>query len=249
MMIQVRGLKKSFNGQEVLRGVDLAIGEGELVAVIGGSGGGKSVFLRHIIGLLRPDAGSISMDGVDITGLSERELDRMREKLGVLFQGGALFDSLTVFQNIAFPLREKTKLDGEEVRQRVLKALEDVGLRGSGNKYPAELSGGMKKRVALARALITEPAVVLFDEPTTGLDPIILNNIHRLIKDTHRKYGYTGIIVSHEIPEIFDIADKVAVMHGGVIAEVGTPGEIKDSQNPVVREFITGGRHRERKET
>jgi phospholipid/cholesterol/gamma-HCH transport system ATP-binding protein len=248
MMIQIKGLKKSFNGQEVLRGVDLAIGEGELVAVIGGSGGGKSVFLKHIIGLLRPDAGSISMDGVDITGLSERELDRMREKLGVLFQGGALFDSLTVFQNIAFPLREKTKLKAEEIRERVLKALEDVGLRGSGNKYPAELSGGMKKRVALARALITEPAVVLFDEPTTGLDPIILNNIHRLIRETHRKYSYTGIIVSHEIPEIFDISDKVAVMHAGVIAEVGTPQEIRNSQNPVVREFITGGRHLERKE-
>jgi phospholipid/cholesterol/gamma-HCH transport system ATP-binding protein len=243
MMIQVRGLHKNFHGQEVLRGVDLAIGEGELVAVIGRSGGGKSVFLKHLIGLLRPDAGSITMDGVDITTLSERELDRMREKLGVLFQGGALFDSLTVFQNIAFPLRERTKLDAVEIRERVLKALEDVGLRGSGNKYPAELSGGMRKRVALARALITEPAVVLFDEPTTGLDPIILNNIHRLIGDTHRKYGYTGLIVSHEIPEIFDISDKVAVLHSGVIAEVGTPQEIRDSRNPVVREFITGGRH------
>lgn len=231
------------NGQEVLRGVDLTVGEGELVAVIGRSGGGKSVFLKHIIGLLRPDSGSIAIDGVDITRLRESELDRIRDKLGVLFQGGALFDSLSVYQNIAFPLREKTKLHDKEIRERVLKALEDVGLRGSGRKYPAELSGGMKKRVALARTLITEPAVVLFDEPTTGLDPIILNNIHRLIRETHKKYGYTGLIVSHEIPEIFDIADKVAMLHEGVIAETGTPGEIQNSTNPVVREFITGGRH------
>lgn len=231
------------NGQEVLRGLDLTVGEGELVAVIGRSGGGKSVFLKHIIGLLRPDSGSIAIDGVDITRLRESELDRIRNKLGVLFQGGALFDSLSVYQNIAFPLREKTRLHDKEIRDRVLKALEDVGLRGSGRKYPAELSGGMKKRVALARTLITEPAVVLFDEPTTGLDPIILNNIHRLIRETHEKYGYTGLIVSHEIPEIFDISDKVAMLHEGVIAEMGTPGEIQNSSNPVVREFITGGRH------
>jgi phospholipid/cholesterol/gamma-HCH transport system ATP-binding protein len=243
MMIQVSGLKKSLNGQEVLRGLDLTIGEGELVAVIGRSGGGKSVFLKHIIGLLRPDSGSIAIDGVDITRLRESELDRIRDKLGVLFQGGALFDSLSVYQNIAFPLREKTRLHDKEIRDRVLKALEDVGLRGSGRKYPAELSGGMKKRVALARTLITEPAVVLFDEPTTGLDPIILNNIHRLIKETHKKYGYTGLIVSHEIPEIFDITDKVAMLHEGIIVEMGTPGEIQNSSNPVVREFITGGRH------
>lgn len=243
MMIQVSGLRKSLNGQEVLRGLDLTIGEGELVAVIGRSGGGKSVFLKHIIGLLRPDSGSIAIDGVDITRLRESELDRIRDKLGVLFQGGALFDSLSVYQNIAFPLREKTRLHDKEIRDRVLKALEDVGLRGSGRKYPAELSGGMKKRVALARTLITEPAVVLFDEPTTGLDPIILNNIHRLIKETHKKYGYTGLIVSHEIPEIFDITDKVAMLHEGVIVEMGTPGEIQNSSNPVVREFITGGRH------
>jgi phospholipid/cholesterol/gamma-HCH transport system ATP-binding protein len=243
MMIQVSGLRKSLNGQEVLKGLDLTIGEGELVAVIGRSGGGKSVFLKHIIGLLRPDSGSIAIDGVDITRLRESELDRIRDKLGVLFQGGALFDSLSVYQNIAFPLREKTRLHDKEIRDRVLKALEDVGLRGSGRKYPAELSGGMKKRVALARTLITEPAVVLFDEPTTGLDPIILNNIHRLIKETHKKYGYTGLIVSHEIPEIFDITDKVAMLHEGIIVEMGTPGEIQNSSNPVVREFITGGRH------
>lgn len=241
-MIEVKELEKSFNGQRVLKGVNLTIGERELVAVIGRSGIGKSVLLRHMIGLVRPDRGSIMIDGTDICTLGEREMDHMREKFGVLFQGGALFDSLTVFQNIAFPLREKTRLSGEEVRARVLQALEDVGLSGVGLKYPAELSGGMRKRVALARALVTEPLVVLFDEPTTGLDPVIVNAIHGLIKSTHSKFGYTGIIISHEIPEIFDIADKIAMLHDGVIVEVGTPEEIQRSTNPVVRHFITGGK-------
>ena len=244
-MIKVEGLEKSFDGQRVLNGLDLTVGEGELVAVIGSSGGGKSVLLKHIIGLLRPDRGSILIDGDDITRLRGRELDEVRQRLGVLFQGGALFDSLTVYQNIAFPLREKTELPEDEIRSRVLRALEDVGLTGSGRKYPAELSGGMKKRAALARALITEPTIVLFDEPTTGLDPIILNSIHRLIKETHRRYGYTGLLVSHEIPEIYDIADTIAMIHDGAIVETGTPGEIKGSPNPVVRNFITGGREGE----
>jgi phospholipid/cholesterol/gamma-HCH transport system ATP-binding protein len=241
-MIEVRGLKKSFGQQEVLRGVDLSIGEMELVAVIGKSGGGKSVFLRHIIGLLRPDEGTISINGTDICCLRGKELDGMREHFGVLFQGGALFDSLTVFQNVAFPLREKTRMSDAEIGERVMHALRDVELESVENKFPAELSGGMKKRVALARALITEPRVVLFDEPTTGLDPIIVNSIHRLIKDTHRKYEYTGIIISHEIPAIFDIADRIAMMHEGAIVETGTTEQIKASANPVVREFITGGR-------
>lgn len=241
-MIEVIGLKKSFDGQKVLKGVDIAIGDNELVAVIGKSGGGKSVFLKHIIGILKPDEGSIFINGTDVTKLEGKKLDKVRENFGVLFQGGALFDSLTVFQNIAFPLREKTGLGEGEIRQRVLQALEDVGLKDMGRKYPAELSGGMKKRAALARALITEPRIVLFDEPTTGLDPIIVNSIHTLIIDTHRKYGYTGLIISHEIPEIFDIADKVAMMHDGVILEAGTVKEIKASCNSVVREFVSGGR-------
>jgi phospholipid/cholesterol/gamma-HCH transport system ATP-binding protein len=180
------------------------------------------------------------VDGTDITKLDEKGLDEIREKLGVLFQGGALFDSLTVFGNVAFPLKEKTKLSKEEIRERVKQALEDVGLRGIESKYPAELSGGMKKRVALARALIKEPRIVLFDEPTTGLDPVIASSIHRLITTTHQKYGYTGIIISHEIPEIFEITDRVAMLYDGVIVETGTPEEIKNSSNPAVRQFITG---------
>ena len=239
-MIEIRDLAKAFNEQVVFSGLNLTIADHELIAIIGRSGEGKSVLLKHIIGLLRPDSGSVMIDEMDIAAMSGRELDAMRSKFGVVFQGSALFDSLTVFQNIAFPLREKTKLGREEIRSRVIEGLEDVGLKGVGRKYPAELSGGMKKRVALARALITEPSVVLFDEPTTGLDPIILNSIHRLIKSTHRKYRFTGIMISHEIPEIFDIADRVAMLHKGKIVEVGTPDEIRNSQNPVVRQFVTG---------
>lgn len=239
-MIEVKGVEKSFDGQKVLNGVNLTIADRDVTAIIGKSGGGKSVFLKHLIGLLKPDSGNILIDGEDITRLSGRELDKVREKLGVLFQGGALFDSFTVYENVAFPLKEKTKLGRKDIQERVLQALEDVGLRGMEKKYPAEISGGMKKRVALARALITEPTVVLFDEPTTGLDPIILHSIHKLIIMTHKKYGFTGIIISHEIPEIFEVADRVAMLHNGIIVEVGTPEEIKNSSNPLVRQFITG---------
>ncbi len=239
-MIEIIDLHKSFNGQKVLNGVNLKIAEKEVVTIMGMSGCGKSVLIKHIIGLLMPDKGSISIEGVDITRLDTKELDKIRERLGVLFQGGALFDSLTVYGNIAFPLREKTKLSKGEIRDRVMNALEDVGLKGMGKKYPGELSGGMKKRVAVARALISEPAIVLFDEPTTGLDPIIASSIHVLIKSTHKKYGYTGVVISHEVPKIFEITDKVAMLHNGIIIEVGTPEEIQNSTNLIVRQFITG---------
>jgi len=239
-MIEIIDLHKSFNGQKVLNGVNLKIAEKEVVTIMGMSGCGKSVLIKHIIGLLMPDRGSISIEGVDITRLDTKELDKIRERLGVLFQGGALFDSLTVYGNIAFPLREKTKLSKGEIRDRVMNALEDVGLKGMGKKYPGELSGGMKKRVAVARALISEPAIVLFDEPTTGLDPIIASSIHVLIKSTHKKYGYTGVVISHEVPKIFEITDKVAMLHNGIIIEVGTPEEIQNSTNLIVRQFITG---------
>jgi phospholipid/cholesterol/gamma-HCH transport system ATP-binding protein len=239
-MIEIIGLTKSFGGQSVLKGVNLQIADNELTAVIGQSGGGKSVLIKHLIGLIKPDAGQILMEGVDITRVHRKELDKIRTKFGVVFQGGALFDSFTLYDNVAFPLREKTKLDKSQIKEKVMSALEDVGLKGMEAKYPAEISGGMKKRVALARALITEPSIVLFDEPTTGLDPIILHSIHRLIKKTHAKYGFTGLIISHEIPEIFDVADKVAMLHNGSIVESGTPPDVWNSQNPYVRQFITG---------
>lgn len=239
-MINIVGLQKSFGGQKVLSGVSLSISDKELIAIIGESGGGKSVLLRHLIGLLKPDRGKIVVEGEDITKVSGRELDGIRQKFGVVFQGGALFDSLTVCENIAFPLKEKTKLSRREIHERVEEALEDVGLRGMENKYPAEISGGMKKRVALARALITEPKIVLFDEPTTGLDPILLHAIHKLITDTHKKYGFTGVMISHDIPEIFHVVDRIAFLYKGTIEVVGTPKEIRASSDPVVRQFIKG---------
>ncbi|HKZ06944.1 MAG TPA: ABC transporter ATP-binding protein [Methylomirabilota bacterium] len=239
-MIQVTGLRRSFGAQAVLRGLDLEVGSGEILVVIGRSGGGKSVLLKHLVGLLRPDAGHILVDGVDITRLARSALDRIRERYGVVFQGGALFDSMSVYDNVAFPLREKTRLRGADIRQRVEEKLAQVGLEGMGEKNPAEISGGMRKRVAIARALVTEPEVVFFDEPTTGLDPILVNTIHHLIVELHRKFRFTAVVVSHEIPEIFRIADRVAMLHEGVIVDSGSPEAIQSSANPVVQQFIRG---------
>ncbi|MBN2653766.1 MAG: ABC transporter ATP-binding protein [Nitrospirae bacterium] len=240
-MIKIKELKKSFGKQQVLKGVNLEIASGELLAVIGMSGGGKSVLLKHLIGLLKPDSGEILINGRNIVSMNQEDLDEIRSMVGVLFQGGALFDSMTVYENVSFPLKEKTKMNREDIDVRALSALEDVGLSGMGHKYPAEISGGMRKRVGLARALISEPSVVLFDEPTTGLDPITLNSIHRLIKSTQKKHGFTGVIISHELPEIFDIADRVAVIHQGTIVQSGPSDEIRNSTDPLVQQFISGG--------
>jgi phospholipid/cholesterol/gamma-HCH transport system ATP-binding protein len=239
-MIQVVDVHRSFGRQQVLKGVNLRVAQGEIVAVIGRSGSGKSVMLRLLIGLLRPNRGQVIIEDTDITQLSGRRLDQIREHFGMLFQGGALFDSMTVFENVAFPLREKTKLSEAEITEQVQKMLESVGLGEMGYKFPAELSGGMKKRTALARALVTSPSIILFDEPTTGLDPILVHAIHQLIKDTHSAFGYTAVIVSHEIPEVFDIATRVAVLHEGKIIEEGTPEVILQSPNPVIQQFIAG---------
>jgi phospholipid/cholesterol/gamma-HCH transport system ATP-binding protein len=239
-VIKVEGLVKAFRSQRVLRGVDLDVPPGSITIVIGRSGGGKSVLLRHLLGLLVPDAGRIIVGGLEVTGLGRADFDRVRERYGVVFQGGALFDSLTCGQNVAFPLREKTRLSRAAIADRVERALDQVGLAGVGAKYPAEISGGMRKRVAIARALVTEPEIVFFDEPTTGLDPILVNTIHRLIQDLHRRRGFTAVMVSHEIPEIFEIADTVAMLHEGRIVEAGPPEAIQASLNPVVRRFIRG---------
>ncbi|PYN39061.1 MAG: ABC transporter ATP-binding protein [Candidatus Rokuibacteriota bacterium] len=231
---------KSFGRQAVLRGLDLEVATGSITVIIGRSGGGKSVLLRHLIGLLSPDGGRVLVDGAEITGLRGRALDEVRRRYGVVFQGGALFDSMTCAHNVAFPLREKLRLPGAEVARRVEAALAQVGLEGVERKYPAEVSGGMRKRVAIARALVTEPEIVFFDEPTTGLDPILVNTIHHLILNLHRKLRFTAVMVSHEIPEIFEIADTVAVLHEGRIVEVGPPAAIQASTNRVVRQFIRG---------
>jgi phospholipid/cholesterol/gamma-HCH transport system ATP-binding protein len=239
-MIQVIDVHRSFGGQQVLRGVNLRVHKGEILAIIGRSGSGKTVLLRLIIGLVRPNRGQILIEGTDITQLSGRRLDRVRERFGMLFQGGALFDSMTVFDNVAFPLREKTDLSSSEIAAQVQKMLENVGLGEMGYKFPAELSGGMKKRTALARALITNPSIILFDEPTTGLDPILGRAIHQLIQETHDAFEYTAVIVSHEIPEVFDIATRVAVVHEGRILAEGTPEMIVKSPDPFIQQFISG---------
>ncbi|MDP9145111.1 MAG: ABC transporter ATP-binding protein [Actinomycetota bacterium] len=239
-MIRIQRLHKRFGSQSVLRGIDLDIATGEVMVVIGRSGGGKSVLLKHLIGLLRPDAGTVAVDGTEITRLRGGELDRVRARYGVVFQGGALFDSMSVAENVAFPLREKSRLGHAEIRGRVEEKLEQVGLSDMGHKNPAEISGGMRKRVAIARALVTEPEIVFFDEPTTGLDPILVNTIHHLIVELHRKFRFTAVMVSHEIPEIFEIADRVAMLHEGVIVEVGSPEAVRASANPIVQQFIRG---------
>ena len=239
-MIEVQDLKKSFRGQAVLRGVSFTVPTGAITVIIGRSGGGKSVLLKHIIGLLRPDAGRVLVDGEEITRLRGDALDRVRRRYGVVFQGGALFDSLTCADNVAFPLREKTRLPARDMRARVESALAQVGLEGVGAKYPAEISGGMRKRVAIARALVTEPEIIFFDEPTTGLDPVLVNTIHRLILDLHARHKFTALIVSHEIPEIFEIASRVAMLGEGRIVEEGPPEAMQASANPIVRQFIRG---------
>jgi phospholipid/cholesterol/gamma-HCH transport system ATP-binding protein len=239
-MVEVRNLHKFFRGQHVLRGVDLQVARGEILVIIGRSGGGKSVLLKHLMGLLWPDKGGVIIDGVEISDLQGRALDQLRERFGVVFQGGALFDSLTVFENVAFPLREKSRLPEEAIREKTLSLLKQVGLGDMGHKYPAEVSGGMRKRVALARALTMDPEIILFDEPTTGLDPVMVNAIHRLILDLHQRIGFTAILVSHEIPEIFGIADRVAMLHEGRVIVAATPEAIQASGNPIVRQFITG---------
>ena len=239
-MIKVEGLRKSFHGQPVLRGVDLEVPAGSITVIIGRSGGGKSVFLKHLLGLLRPDSGRIEVGGVDLAALRGRALDEVRKRYGVVFQGGALFDSMTCRENVAFPLREKTRLARTEIATKVDTALERVGLAGIGGKYPEEVSGGMRKRVAIARALVTEPEIVFFDEPTTGLDPVLVNTIHQLILELHRRSKFTAVMVSHEIPEVFDIGDRIAMLHEGRIVEIGPPEVIQNSQNPVVRQFIRG---------
>ncbi|HEY3347626.1 MAG TPA: ATP-binding cassette domain-containing protein [Nitrospirota bacterium] len=239
-MIQVLGLHKSFEGQQVLRGVDFSVNTGEVFAVIGGSGQGKSVLLKHLLGLLKPDSGQVLVDGEDISQLAGPALYRLRDRFGYLFQGGALFDSLTLFDNVAFPLREKTKLSRRDVRDRVEEELAKVGLSGMGHKYPAEVSGGMKKRAAFARVLVMRPQIVLFDEPTTGLDPVLVDSVHKLILWGKNAYGFTAVIVTHEIPEIFSVADRIGMLSGGVMLEVGTPDEIQNSKIPEIYRFVRG---------
>jgi phospholipid/cholesterol/gamma-HCH transport system ATP-binding protein len=237
-MIKIDGLYKLFDGKDVLRGVSLWVRKGEVIALIGGSGSGKSVFLKHVVGLMKPDRGRVIVDGMDMSTLRGQDLTSLRDRLGFLFQGGALFDSMTVFENVAFPLKEKTKLNDELIRERVFNELEHVGLSGSEYKYPSQISGGMVKRAALARALVMDPEIMLFDEPTTGLDPVIGAAILNLIDSCHKRLSFTGIIVTHEIPKVFDIVDRVAMLHEGIIWADDTPEKLMSSSEPIVRAFV-----------
>lgn len=239
-MIQLISLHKSFGKQKVLNGLDLEIEDGKTTVIIGRSGGGKSVLLKHIIGLMRPDSGEVLIDGTDITKLGEGALNDIRKRFGMLFQEAALFDSMTVGENVAFPLREHTRMKEEEIRQTVADRLCSVGLRGVEEKMPSELSGGMRKRVGLARAIAMQPRIVLFDEPTTGLDPVMTEAINRLIVETQKSFHLTCIVISHDIRSIFEIGDRIAMLYEGEIIEYGTPDELRASQNPVVVQFLAG---------
>ncbi len=240
VMISLRGISKAFGANRVLDALDLEMARGETTVVIGGSGTGKSVLLKHIIGLLRPDAGDVVVGGVSVPALRGRELKDFRKGFGMLFQGAALFDSLTVLENVAFGLREHQHLPEGEVRERVRAKLELVGLRDVEGLWPAELSGGMKKRVALARALAMEPGILLYDEPTTGLDPIRADAINELIIELRGRLGVTGVAITHDMTSAYKIADRIAMLYKGKIIAVGTPQEIRESADPVVRQFISG---------
>ena len=237
-MIEVIDLHKSLNGVPVLKGINFKVEKGEILALIGKSGHGKSVLLKHIVGIMKPDRGNILIDGEDITKSRGTALERLRRRSGFLFQGGALFDSINVFENVAVPLREKTHMEKEKIREKVLQELGQVGLSGVENKYPAELSGGMKKRVALARCLCTDPEIMLFDEPTTGLDLVTARSINNLIKETHDRIRFTGVMITHDINQILSIVQKVAVLDAGTIEFTGTPGEIRTTNDPMVRQFF-----------
>jgi phospholipid/cholesterol/gamma-HCH transport system ATP-binding protein len=240
-MIRLEDIHKSFDGTRVLKGISFEVKKGEILALIGRSGYGKSVLLKHVAGLMRPDKGRVLVDGMDICALKGRRLSELRARLGFLFQSGALFDSMTIFDNVAFPLREKARMGEEELRGRVNSQLEQVGLTGSEDKFPSQISGGMVKRASLARALIEQPEIMLFDEPTTGLDPITGRTILNLIQSCHRNLKFTGIIVTHEIPRVLEIVDKVAMLHEGVVVFLGTPEEIVNSEDPLVKPFLCAG--------
>jgi len=242
IVIRVKDVYKSFGRQKVLNGINLAVERGEITVIIGKSGSGKSVLMKHLIGLIKPDRGEILVDGVDITRLGESQLNEVRKRFGMLFQEAALFDSMTVEENVAFPIREHRRFSDGEVGRLVDEKLRQVGLSGVNEKMPSELSGGMKKRVGLARALALDPEIVLFDEPTSALDPVISLTIEDLIKKTQMRLKKTYVVISHDILGMFRIADKVAMLCDGQIVAFGTPDEVRRSDLPAVKEFLEATR-------
>ena len=239
-MIEVRDLKKRFGTQTILDGINLRIETGESVVIIGRSGGGKSVLLKHLIGLLKPDAGQVLIDGQDIVPLNERQLLPVRSKFGMLFQSAALFDSLTVAENVGFAFRRNRNMPEAEIKERVTHALEVVELPGTEEKRPSELSGGMRKRVGLARAIVYQPQIVLYDEPTTGLDPIVSDSIDHLILRVRDHYKVTTVVVTHDMRSARRVGQRILMLHNKKIYTAGTPDEIFGSQDPIVRQFVEG---------
>src|SRR3989441_3716098 len=242
-MIALRSLRKTIEQQNILRGVDLEISSGETLAIIGRSGGGKSVLLKHLVGLMEPDAGEIWIEGQNIIGLNERQLGTIRKKVGILFQGGALFDSMTVEENIAFPLREAGERDPNVLRAKVNEMLDVMEMEGEQAKMPVSLSGGMKKRVGLARSIIRRPSCVLYDEPTSGLDPVVADSINRLIRRLQQRFGITSIVVTHDMKSAFHVGDQIAYLHEGRIYFKGTPDELRTATDPLIRNFVEGHSH------
>lgn len=237
-MISVKKVHKSFGPQKVLRGIDVDIQERSITCIMGGSGTGKSVFLKLLMGLLKPDSGSIKIDNQEVSHLNENEMNEVRMKFGMLFQDAALFDDMNVFENVAFPMIEHTNASDKEIADRVHQKLADVGLEDVDQKMPNELSGGMRKRVGLARALMLDPQIVLFDEPTTGLDPITTEQIGDLILSTHKRYPVTFLIISHDLGLTYRVADHVVMFDQGLVADQGTTEQIKRSKQPFVRKFL-----------
>lgn len=236
--IVCRGLWKTFAGKPVLRGLDLEVRSGETLAILGSSGSGKSVLLKHMNGLLSPERGSVQVEGREIAYLSEAELAPLRRHVGMVFQMAALFDSMTVFDNVAFPMRYWRTVPEAEISVRVRELLEVVGLGGTEGLYPAELSGGMRKRAGLARALALEPRILLYDEPTAGLDPVVAQKINLLIRDLQRRFGLTSVVVTHDLHSAFVVADRIAFLQEGRIVFVGDPDEVRASREPRLREFL-----------
>ncbi len=239
-MIEATKVVKTFNGRAVLSDLDLEVQKGETLVIIGRSGCGKSVLLKHVMGILKPDSGQILVDGTDLGTLSNKELNNLRTRFGMVFQGSALFDSMTVGENVGFMLYEHSSLGDRAIAERIGEALELVGLKGIQGLKPAELSGGMKKRVALARAICMRPEILLYDEPTTGLDPIMADAINDLIVELHDKLKVTSIVVTHDMTSAYKIGTRIAMMYNGKIVQIGTPDEIRNTRDPVVRQFITG---------